>query len=244
MSIPDRRLDALERRINERVTAAQTLVQPEHVMDFASNPKFLGKELYPAQGTALKVLTLATELFTPYDFEVISDWCAGYQLEVDGDAARWVGTEGTPGDLLERIEWCRARDQRWFREALLILGRRGSKGYLTAIMAAWVIWGLLSMGDPQAHYGLDSNKRLRLIVFAGTKAQAVANQFRGLSPSWLRPRLASSDSTRTSRHPRWCCSRRRSSRPASIRPTRTTPSSKSGRGKPPASRRGDRRCRC
>ncbi len=113
---------------------------PFNIVDFATNPRFLGQRLFKRQATLLKVMTLASEAFTPYDREVIEEWTSGYQQTGDGADLRWEGIEGTPGDLWQRIDWCRAHGRLWFDESLLIIGRRGSKNFCGAIFALWVTY--------------------------------------------------------------------------------------------------------
>lgn len=181
MSLSIRQLEAINRRLDAELEAdLPELVQPLNIIDFASNKLFLRKHLFPVQGTALKVATLATDLLTPFDHKVINQWQSGFELTYNGDTATWQGTEGTPGDLLPRMEWCLTEKRIMFREILLLIGRRGSKGYLGGILGAWQLWNLLALGDPHTVHGTDADKRLTMLAFAGKKDQAVKNQFRDL----------------------------------------------------------------
>lgn len=65
----------------------------------------------------------------------------------------------------------------WFREVVVPIGRRGSKGHMGAIAAAYVLWHYIKKGDPQDFYGVDRDKRLTAVVFAGKKEQAKINQW-------------------------------------------------------------------
>lgn len=62
-----------------------------------------------------------------------------------------------------------------------MLGRRGSKGFLGAVGGAYILWQLLSTGDPTRHYGLPRGKQLHVLVFAGKHDQAKVNQYRDLA---------------------------------------------------------------
>ena len=150
-------------------------LRPINIIDFVTNPTFLGQNLYPRQATALKALSLSVELFTDYDHRVLSEWAAGYSPDDAG--SRWEGAEGTTPDVLERIDWCRTQGRMWFREATMVIGRRGSKGVMGAVMAAWQLWKLIEHGDPQSHFGIAAGKRLEILVFAGKQDQAATNQF-------------------------------------------------------------------
>ena len=96
-------------------------------------------------------------------------------------AWRYQGTHGIQPDVLERLDLCRAEGRRWFREVIFAGGRRGSKGHLGGYAGAYVLWNYMAKGDPQAHYGLDRDKRLACFVFAGKKDHARANQWQDLA---------------------------------------------------------------
>lgn len=93
-------------------------------------------------------------------------------------ARRYAGTEGLPPDVLQRMELCREEGRRWFDEVVLVLGRRAGKGYLTALVAAYVLWCFMVTGDPQAHFWIDRRKRLSGMFFAGELTQSSDNLFR------------------------------------------------------------------
>jgi hypothetical protein len=138
------------------------------VIQFAMDPEYLGRSIYPIQGTMLKVCFLQTEIFTDYDLEVIDYWSKAFAL---------TGNFGCQPDLLERIYLNKAAGRPWFREWVQIIGRRGSKGFIGAIAGAYVLWHYLSFGDPQKHFSIDSEKRLAMMVFAAKKEQATKNQW-------------------------------------------------------------------
>ena len=74
----------------------------------------------------------------------------------------------------------KAEGRLWFREALLIVGRRGGKGHIGGLCGSRVLYQYIRKGDPQGYYGIDRDKRLQAIVFAGKKDQAKINQWRDL----------------------------------------------------------------
>ncbi len=76
------------------------------------------------------------------------------------------------------LEVCRQEGRRWFGEVVLVLGRRAGKGYLTSLVAAYVLWCFMATGDPQEHFGIDRHKRLSGMFFAGERTQAADNLFR------------------------------------------------------------------
>lgn len=176
MTLSREHLERLDRRLGAS-TERPVLTQPRNVVEYATGKEWLGKYLFPVQVTILKVMCLAVELFTDFDRARIADWCTGFTVN---DSGTWQGNEGTPGDLLERIEWCRRQGRPWFREILLLIGRRGGKNYLAAIFAAWVLWNLVTLDDPHRRHGLDPTKRLTFLVFAGKRDDAIRQPFRDL----------------------------------------------------------------
>lgn len=131
--------------------------------------------LYPLQALLLKLATLQTELLTDHDREVIDEWSANFVL--DAEEGRYVGREGIAPDVMDRIEICRARGRRTFRELVFVGGRRGGKTYIGAILLAYQLLYFLSLGDPQRHFGMPAWKRLSFMIFAGTREQAKANLY-------------------------------------------------------------------
>ena len=133
--------------------------------------------LYPRQATLIKIIFLRDDLFTEYDRRVIAEWQQRF-TETNPDAVDNkfdARTKGLQPDLFERIAYLKARGYRWFPELIIAIGRRGSKGYLSALCMAYVLWNYLSKGNPQEYYGIDSNKPLACAVFAGKKQQAIEN---------------------------------------------------------------------
>lgn len=141
---------------------------------FVLGPQWLARpNLYPRQATLLKVIFLRDDLFTPYDREVIAEWMENYQnSKGEGDE---IGDNGTPPDLYERIAWLKSRGYKWFKEVMLALGRRAGKGYVSALAMAYVLWNYMGKGDPQDFYGIDRDKELVALIFAGKRDQAIAN---------------------------------------------------------------------
>lgn len=124
--------------------------------------------LYPRQATLLKVIFLRDDLFTDFDEQVIDEWEAEY--------AR-TGNHGIVPQIRFRIRWLKANGYKWFREVLLVMGRRAGKGHVTALAMAYVLWNYMAKGDPQKFYGVDRDKKLACLVFAGKRDQAKATVF-------------------------------------------------------------------
>lgn len=128
--------------------------------------------LYPRQATLLKIIFLRDDLFTQFDLDVIEEWEAEYER---------TGDSGIVPNIRWRITWLKAKGYKWFREVLLVMGRRGGKGHVTALAMAYVLWHYMAKGDPQGFYGVDRDKKLSALVFAGKRDQAKATVFADLA---------------------------------------------------------------
>ena len=145
---------------------------------FVTGEEWLAKPgLYPRQSTLLKIAFLRDDLFTDYDRRVIAEWQQRFR-DTNPDAADGkfsARTKGIQPDLYERIAYLKKRGYRWFPELILAFGRRGSKGYFSALCMSYVLWNYLSLGNPQAHYGISQEKALAVACFAGKREQAKEN---------------------------------------------------------------------
>lgn len=176
------------------------------VIEFTMSDKYLNRpNLYPRQGTLLKVIFLQEHLLTEYDHQVLNEWEESYLKTADD---KGEGNRGIVPGVRERMRinstcpcghhvsehhkragqcsggLCSCgtyRGRRWFREVVSVIGRRGSKGHVGAIAGAYVLWHYITKGDPQGYYGVDRDKRLTGIVFAGKKEQAKVNQWKDLT---------------------------------------------------------------
>jgi hypothetical protein len=134
---------------------------------FVVDPAYLDRpNIYPRQATLLKIIFLREDLFTQFDYDVVEEWEQNFAA---------TGNNGVNPKLLERMRWLKAEGYHWFREVLLVMGRRAGKGYIGALAMAYVLWNYMAKGDPQGYYGIDRDKKLAAFVFAGKKDQAVKN---------------------------------------------------------------------
>lgn len=147
--------------------SAQTGFKPPDPITFILSEDYLNRpNIYPRQATLIKVIFLRDDLFTDYDLKVIEEWEESY---------RKTGNNGISPQILERIAWLKEREYPWFREILLVLGRRGGKGYVTALCMAYILWTYMGFGDPQENFGVDRDKKLTLMCFAAKRDQAKDN---------------------------------------------------------------------
>lgn len=137
---------------------------------FVTGPEWLNRSnLYPRQATLLKIIFLRDDLFTSYDYDVIEQWTRSFKT---------TGYNGIQPDVLQRIEMLKAEGRKWFREVLLVMGRRAGKGHISGLAMSYVLWNYMAKGDPQNYYGVDRSKRLVALIFAGKREQAKANLWR------------------------------------------------------------------
>lgn len=121
--------------------------------------------IYPRQATLLKIIFLRLDILTAYDHAVIDEW---------EDSFRETGNNGIVPGVRRRMAKLRQKGAKWFRETLLVMGRRAGKGHISGLSMAYVLWNYMAKGDPQRHYGVDRDKKLVAMVFAGKRDQAKA----------------------------------------------------------------------
>lgn len=149
-----------------------TSLEVPNPIEFVTGEKWCNRpNLYPRQATLIKVIFLREDLFTEYDYMVVEEWETSF---------RHTGNNGITPGILERMRWLKANGYKWFREVLLVMGRRAGKGYLSALCMAYVMWHYMAKSDPQGFYGVDRDKKLSCLIFAGKQQQARDNLWRDL----------------------------------------------------------------
>lgn len=157
------------------------------ISEFAVSDKYCGLTLYPRQHTLLKLVFLETEQMTAYDLDVIEEWRNNFTRVRD--------VFGVQPDIWERVEYLKRRGYRRFPHIQFVLGRRASKGYLGAIIIAEMIAYLISLDNPQAHYGIMEGKDVFCNIGATSQTQAQRHQFADVRNvvehcAWLEPYIA------------------------------------------------------
>ncbi len=144
------------------------------IVEFAEHPSFLGADrLFPRQKTLLRLMCLETENMTDYDIEVINKWA-----EMFNPSDEIV--QGINPDIWKRVEWLKANGYDHFKEIITIIGRRGGKNHLGAILLAYQLWKLILLDDPQEYYGVARGKSIYVTVVATAEKQAKIYQFADL----------------------------------------------------------------
>ena len=167
--VSKREIDRLRQAAQEKLVGnlpPDVVIPKGGIVEFAK--VFLGVDLFPVQALILKLATLAIDLFTPYDYGILEEWMSGFTLD-DSDDPKYRGRKGTTPDLLERLRWCIDHGRTSPRECVFVIGRRGSKSFLAALLAVWRVWNLLALGDPQRHYQMPPGKTLFIHLFAADK---------------------------------------------------------------------------
>lgn len=138
--------------------------------EFAESDEFCGKPLYPRQRLLLKLIFL--EELTGQEEDILDYWIAG-------------GRNGNEivmaPDIRERTQWLRDNGYTHFREVDLIGGRRSSKGFMTGISLAKVMYETLRLEDPGTYYGIDPTKDIYFSCVAGSEDQAKKFQYADFS---------------------------------------------------------------
>lgn len=171
--------------------------RPADIVEFVLGKTWLHRPgIYPRQLTLLKILTLALHLLTEFDRRVIAEWGAGFTRD-EKDGGSWTGTWGTTPDLIRRAERCLETGRLWFRHPVLVIGRRGGKGHVGALVMAYVLWWYITLEDPHGFFGIAKEKMLAVFIFAANHMQAEANQTADLigiieSAPCFRPYIAAS----------------------------------------------------
>ncbi len=135
-----------------------------NIIEFVEEPWGLGMQLFPIQKIILKahygIPLDDTQTFTVTDWrrKNVRDMTEKEYLEYLYSEGRSNIKEVVPGH--ER------------REMILSIGRRSGKTTLSACIAAYETYKLISKGDPQAFYGLPQSNMIQLISVATDKDQA------------------------------------------------------------------------
>lgn len=167
----------------------------DSIIDFATHPSFTGLRLYPRQQTLLKLIYLETENMTAYDIDVIEEWRQGFK-----DPRTPAGVQE---DIWERIEFLKANGYTHFPHIQAILGRRASKGMIGGVLGAERLGYMVSLDNPQEHYGIAEGKEMFLHVVATNQEQAKKFLFADVRQAveqnpWLTSRLSVSKEYRLS----------------------------------------------
>ena len=187
---PNAQLRLLEQDFDPQALLRQSMTKGipwDSITEFATHESFCGQVLYPRQQTLLRLIFLEIDQMTAYDLEVIEEWRAGF--------VKSRGIYGLQPDIWERVEYLKRRGYRRFPHIQFVLGRRASKGFIGAILAAEAIAYLIALDNPQKFYSIREGKDVFLNVGATSQTQAQRHQFADIRDvvencAWLQPYIA------------------------------------------------------
>jgi hypothetical protein len=140
------------------------------IIEFAESDEYCGKTLYPGQRVLLKLIF--GEELEGIENDFLDYWINGgrngAEIEISPDARK-------------RVEYLNETGLPHMREVILVGGRRSSKGFITGIAMAKVMWDTLQLQDPGRHYGIDPDKNIAFNCVAGSQDQAKEYQFADFS---------------------------------------------------------------
>lgn len=147
------------------------------ILEFVEEPWGLGMQLFPVQKIILKA-HYGIEL-DDVDTFTITDWRRQNPRQVtEKEYLEYLYSDGRSNikEVIPGIER---------REMILSVGRRSGKTTISACIAAYETYKLISKGDPQGYYGLPQSNPIQLISIATDKDQAallyqeVSGHYRG-----------------------------------------------------------------
>lgn len=140
------------------------------IVEFCESDEFCNKPLYPRQRVLLKTIFL--EELEGWEEDILDYWIGG----------GWKGTEvSISPNIRERREYLIGAGYSHFREVVLAMGRRASKGFVTGQAMGKLMWDTLQLQDPGRHFGIDPDKDIYFSCVAGSEAQAKEFQYADFS---------------------------------------------------------------
>ncbi len=136
------------------------------IAEFSESDEFCGFRLYPRQQVLLKLFFL--EEMEGWEEDVLSEWIRGE----DGVAI-------SP-KVRERRDYLRDQGYSHFTEIQLIGGRRGSKGFMTALAMAKVMYEVQQIPNPGEFFNVAKTKEIYFTCVAASLDQAKKFQFADL----------------------------------------------------------------
>jgi hypothetical protein len=136
------------------------------IEEFAESKDYCNQALFPRQTVLLKLMFL--EEMTGAEEDILSEWI---------DSSNSGGEVLISPDIRARRDYLRERGYKHFREVQLVGGRRSSKGFVTGIAMAKLMWETLQLGDPHDRYGIAKTKEIFFSCVAASEAQAKEFQY-------------------------------------------------------------------
>lgn len=163
------------------------------IVEFATSPKYCNINLYPRQETILKIIYLETENLNDYDRMVIDEWRRGF--------ADKNNPTGIQEDIYERMDYLKNAGYSHFPKVMSVMGRRAGKGLIGGVIATERIANLVSLDNPQKHYGIDEGHAIQIQNMGTSTSQAKRDLFADISRtasgcSYLQPYITNLTTSR------------------------------------------------
>lgn len=136
------------------------------IAEFAESDEYCDTRIYPRQQVLLKLFFL--EEMEGWEEDVLDEWIRG-----EG------GVHISPL-VRQRRDQLREQGYRHFGEIQLIGGRRGSKGFVTALAMTKKIYEVQQIPDPGTYFGIAKDKEIYFACVAASLDQAKKFQFADL----------------------------------------------------------------
>jgi len=156
----------LQKAANDAMIGTAKVVRGPSIVEFVEASWGLNYKLFPAQRFVLKLFyNLPLEatipdivIKDPFSGEVASVFTEVAYLEHLRREGRVSGGVCDPHDIWKTL--------------VLVIGRRGSKSEIAALIAVYETWRLLCLKDPQSYYGLPRGEYIDILCIATEKDQA------------------------------------------------------------------------
>ena len=147
--------------------------KPLSIIDFSKeilDPK--GQSLFPAQEVILKFFYAGTKFnedlrITEEDIEEIKSWDIPQPWITDTENNKIYALK----ENIEKFNEDPANN--FFRDLVLVLGRRSGKSFLTALLAVYEAYKLIMLKDPQKYYGIGGEIWIINTAVSGKQAETI-----------------------------------------------------------------------
>lgn len=136
------------------------------IAEFAESSAYCGYRMYPRQQVLLKLMFL--EEMEGWEEDVLSGWIRGED-----------GVHISP-KVRQRRDYLRDNGYTHFTEVHMIGGRRGSKGFLTALAMAKIMYEVQQIPNPGEFFNISKDKEIYFTCIAASLDQAKKFQFADL----------------------------------------------------------------
>ena len=130
------------------------------------------KKPYPAQEIVLKMFYAGTRYnenvrLTDEEIEIIKSWSFPQTWIFEGENSKYQA-------YLKNIEnFAKDPSSNFFRELILVLGRRSGKSWMTSVISVYEAYKLISVYDPISHFKIDNDIWIVNTAITGKQAEDI-----------------------------------------------------------------------